>query len=455
MFSSFALKRFLWLGSGVLAGIMAAWGLSIGFTYTQAPSYDRGKISRYELYSPFLRKVRKHIVIGSCEVSLPMLANNVSDPTLAPRGGGEAWLGNVVNYVLRNELGDVEDEFFDISAPNSNLGHHATYLYHALKAENLASVIYVNGLGLTHNISPGDALEVMAVVESFERDFPEAAPEIKNYKRLFQETAYFHEGEEKYGKDWRMLIDPQSLTLSVATPDTLNATFVMPPKEGIRARAQFYGTWFKERINALTGGPAYAARWLADGLFGFTALQRDESIRRSYDWAITQNSPATIRFMRLQENNYLDGEESDLQRAWFKMMAAVVRAKGARLVIYAQPMLTIPPGDHRDKFRPRYIDRLAGWLAPYDPIFVDHTVDHDLAQDDFVFECEEGQCTSDTLFSSGYWANLPGRMKQARLLAAAMSGNGLLATRSAAPTPPKRRAGCVTYKDSPDSCYQW
>lgn len=90
-------KKFLWFGFGVLAGVAAAWGLSVELTYTQAPSYDREKISRYEVYSPFLRKARKHIVIGSCEVSLPMLANNTSDPAFAPRGGAEAWLGNVMN----------------------------------------------------------------------------------------------------------------------------------------------------------------------------------------------------------------------------------------------------------------------------------------------------------------------------------------------------------------------
>lgn len=437
------------------AGAIALW-LSPHFSYLQAPSYAREKIGRYELYSPLIGETRKHVVIGSCEVSLPMLANDIADPAFASRNGAEAWLGNVVNYVLRNDLGDTKDAFFDISAPNTILGHHAIYLYHALKAENLKSILYMGGVGLSHAMSPGDALEAMAVAESFERTFPAAKIEIENYKQIFRETPSFREGEKKYGADWRRWIDSKTLTLTAPNSDTINATFTAPPKDGLSAKAQFYGTQIKERINTIVSGPAYAIRWLLDRTFGIVNLQRDAGIRHSYEWAKAQDFPSGVRFARIDSGDFLDGEENTLHRAWFEMVAAIVKAKGARLVIYSQPMLTITPGDHRNKFKPKYSDRLAGWLAPYDPIIIDHTVDHDLAQSDFIFECKDKKCVPGNMYSPGYWANLPGRIKQARLLASAMRDKGLLAIPPESSVAPiKRQAGCVIYANSSDSCYQW
>jgi hypothetical protein len=450
------LRRIAGLLGGIVLAVLASLPLSRLFGYSPAPFYDRTLLGRYELFSPFTGVRHKFIIIGSCEVSIPVFANDVADPHLAPRTGADAWLGNVANDVLQaDEKGAGDAAFYDVAAPNTNLPHHIALLREALKADHVDAVLYVNGLGLSHTTTPADALETEAVLEALAREYPAASGAIESYGRLFRASEPYRQGEARYGPDWRRFVDPRTLTFEAPGADTLNATFSRPPADGVRATLQFYGTELRRVLREEIGGGAFALRQAADALGGFTREQRSDTLRRDLAWADAQVLPGDPVVTRHEDDVYLDGPERDLNHAWFLMLAELVKARGARLVIYAQPMLAVPPADYRAKFVPHYIDRLKEWLAPYAPVFIDHTIAHDLTAADFVAECPDGNC-SHGLVSSGYWANLPGRVKQARLLIRDLVADKLIdASPRAAAAPERAPPRCIRYNDDPAHCVNW
>ena len=78
----------------IATGGAAAWALALALTpalgYRPTPyslGYDerRADLPRYEAYAPLNARESKHFVIGSCEISLPHIGNDLSDPNRRAR----------------------------------------------------------------------------------------------------------------------------------------------------------------------------------------------------------------------------------------------------------------------------------------------------------------------------------------------------------------------------------
>jgi len=460
---SFSIARMA-IGFGLMAAVTA--GASASFSYTQAPaSYARQDMLRAEAFSPWTGPAHRHVIIGSCEVSLPIVANDMDKPGIPPRNEVSAWLGNVLNFVLRNGYDDQgRDGFYDVSAPNTNLTHQAQLLYYASRVPGLSSIIFVNGLGLETDVGPDDALEAVAALERMADDLPAAAPAIQAFAETLRTGTAFQEGERLH-PHWRASLDPVTATIEAPWSQALSAQEQrLPANADWRARIQRELVRTKAVVNAVLGGSARLAH-LALTPTGFETRRRDEALRRELDWAKTMTDRPGYRAVveRIDNPAYLDGPEQRAQRLWLEMLAAVAEAKHARLVIYAQPMLAVPPDAYAAEFRPHYMDRVRQWLAPYHPVIIDHTLDHDLGLRDFALTCPAGTgaCTAGPFVATGYNANIIGRYRQARLLLEALREakvlDGLQRREGVAWAgfTPRQDRRCVDYVGQQGACTPW
>ena len=412
----------------IATGCAAAWALALALTpalgyrptpYTLGYEERRADLPRYEAYAPLNARESKHFVIGSCEISLPHIGNDLSDPNRRARLGASAWFGNVASSVMRNEYAAREEvTFYDVSAPNTTMGDHTLFLFHALQAPNVKSVIYINGLGIGHSKSfePWRALEVMAVLEELVARYPGAGSEIVSYQRLLAKAPTYRKAVERYGRDWRNLIEPETFVF-------LGKTNVGPPLFS-KAGAQLLASKMKQVLGGYLSGLTEALLYSLEVVADMRTRARDLVLRENLDWVAAQygrpehEAPVTVQ----RGGNYLLNPETEEEnRVWLRMTAAIIREHGAKLVIYAQPMLTILPEDYRRSFRPKYVETIRGWLTSYDPVIIDHTTEHPLTQQDFLQTCDKGECKS-----TGFYVNLVGRLKQTRLLINAMIDAGLI-----------------------------
>lgn len=453
------------IGFSVMAAVTAM--VSLPFSHTQAPaSYGRGDMLDTELFSPWTGPARRHVIIGSCEISLPIVANDMDKPGVPPRNETSAWLGNILNFLMHNAYrGGGEDGFFDLSAPNTGLPHHAQFLWYATRVPGLSSIIYVNGLSLSTEAGPDDTLEVVAALERMEADLPQAAPAIRAYGDTLRQSKAFLEAERLH-PDWRNALAPHTATLEASWADTLNKreTQVMGGSS-LSARFQYFLAQAKAKLNLALGGSARLLR-LSLVALGAEPARRDEGVRRELDWAkgMTGRADYDAQVKPQGKNLYLDGPEQELQRRWLEMLAAVAEARGVRLVIYGQPMLGLSPAVHAAWFRPHYMERAREWLAPWKPAFIDHTVDHDLAIRDFALSCpaDKPDCTAAPFEVNGYNTNIVGRFRQGRLLIEALRQDGILAGleprtggRARLDLPPAEPDRCIKYEGQEGSCIRW
>ena len=412
----------------IAAGGAVVWALAFALTpalgYRPTPyalGYEerRSDLPRYEAYAPLNTRESKHFVIGSCEISLPHIGNDLSDPNRQVRAGASALFGNVASSLMRNEYVPREEvKFYDVSAPNTGMADHTLFLFHALQAPNVKSVVYINALGLSHfkSFKPWRTLELMSVLEKFMVRYPGAGHEIAAYRRLLVKAPVYRKAIERFGQDWRHLIDPETYVFT-------GKTNVGPPLFS-KAGAQLLASQMKQvlggYLSGLTEALLYPLEVVADMRYG----ARDLVLRENLDWVASQyGRPEHEVAVTVQRggNYLLNPDTVEENRVWLRMTAAVVREYGAKLVIYAQPMLRILPEDHRRSFRPKYLEPIRDWLTSYEPVIIDHTTDHPLTQQDFVQICDKGVCKS-----TGYYVNLVGRLKQARLLINTMIDAGII-----------------------------
>lgn len=468
--ASHDIRALLWIAAGAVACLVLTFPLVLAFSYTQAPSsYARRDLLRQEAFSPLLPLDRRHVIIGSCEVSLPIVGNDFDQPGAPQRSTRTAWLGNVASFVLHGEYsGGERDAFFDISAPNTVMAHHTVQLYYAARVPNLSSIIYVNGLGLGHDLSEDDTLELVGALELMERELPQAAPQIRAYRDLQTAREAFRSAERRH-PDWRAAMNPQTLTLDADWADTLaRHEDSPPPTADLRSKVQFYLAAMKTTAVRLLGGPATAVRVALEPT-GFDARRRAAEIRTELEWSdrMARRPDHHGAVTPLKGATYLDNDRSEFHRRWFDLLDAVAKARNARLVIYAQPMLAVRPDEHRSEFVPHYMERIAEWLVASRPVMIDHTVAHDLDQADFALSCppDKPNCGTGEYVATGYHANLMGRHKQARLLVEALRTQGVLAQLQPRPAQPGRtapatqRPRCIEYLGAdgtrPGSCETW
>lgn len=410
--------------AGFLAALMpvrAHWG------WTVEPAYSRPEVLRYEAFSPDLPVKARHVTIGSCETAIPIVANDTTAPDLPTRAMPAAWLGNVLNYLLRTAYQpDDSDRFFDLSVPNTYFPEHTNLLLHALRVPNLKTVIYVNGVSLNHRVNPDTTLELVATLERLEQDYPAAAASIRAYKDLHLARPEFAAGVSRRGENWRALIDPVTLTLQAPGAATVEQE-LKPPADADRQRLmQYWMAEGKKLVLAVTQGPSVVVQRLMAPL-GVDSRHRNAETVRELNWAAAHDdlSRLDVQVDRLTEQDFLDGPQRDFHHKWMVMLADLVAARGAHLVIYAQPMVSLSRDDYERGFKPHYVDRARQWLAGRDVTFVDHTVDHDLTVADFTLYCPGGACANG-VHSNGYWANILGRIKQGRRLIEALRQERLL-----------------------------
>ncbi|MBX9634938.1 MAG: hypothetical protein K2X44_08145 [Magnetospirillum sp.] len=429
---------------------------------SENPSYVRSERLNYEAFSP-LGPAHRHLVIGSCEVAIPTVANDLDKPGAPARNVTTAWFGNIANFVLRNEYkGAGQSAFYDFSAPNTDMAQHTALLYQALQVPGLQSVLYVNGLSLGHAVPPDETLEVVAVLEALERDYPVAADSVRAYRALQMARPAFAEGERRFGADWRSHIRPVTATFEAPGAVTLDLNErAPPPGADWKALVQFNLVAAKKLAVTLAGGPVSLAN-LALSQLGFDQRRRDEDVRKELAWAgrfyDRPQNHGPIKPMR--GSKYLD-EEEEFNHRWLVMAAELLKAKGARLVIYGQPMLVLPRDEYRDGFTPRYVDRAAQWLAAYDPVIIDQTWAHDLTNRDFAIHCpaDKPECVAGEFQQNGYYPTIIGRYKQVHLLIDAMRERGLLQADHRSGRPAWRQIEsvtampqCIEYEGDPMRC---
>lgn len=440
---------------------------SLPFSYTQAPaSFGRADMLKTEMFSPWIGPTRRHVIIGSCEISLPIVANDMDKPGIPSRSEISAWLGNILNFLMYDTyVGSKDDGFYDLSAPNTGLPHHAQFLWYATHVPGLSSIIYVNGLSLGTEAGPDDTLEVVAALERMEADLPQAASAIQAYSDTLRRSEAFREGERLH-PDWRNALDPGTATIKASWANTLNVRETQISSDtSISAKVQFFLFQAKTGINMVLGGSARLLR-LSLVALGADSPRRGEGVRRELTWAKTMTSRADYNATvePLDNNVYLNGPKQQTQRLWLEMLAAVAEARGVKLVIYGQPMLGLSPAVHAAEFRPYYMDRIRDWLAPWKPIIIDHTVNHDLGLRDFALNCpaDNRDCTSGPFVANGYNANIVGRYRQGLLLINALRQNGMLSSLqprtgvvSNADLPPAELGRCINYVGRDGSCIPW
>jgi len=437
------------------------------FPYAYGAGYDRKTLTGYEVFSPRLKNQQKHIIVGSCEVSLPFVANDLNSPSKTARADGTAWFGNVLNFLSRNDFStQAQIGFYDISAPGYGMAGHLPFIHQALNASNLRSLIYVNGISVGHyeGLKEQDILEIVSVLENWKSQYPRARPYIEVYLKGLYRSEEYKKAAAKFGTEWRKLVDPVSMTLKVSGKGNRVSAYALLFPSTSSADRHVALADLKRRLSNLFIGPAKFFLWVLDSTGNFRILKRNKELRQSLDWAgefygrADNEAPVTF----INEQKYLKNQDQYKSELWFKILGEVTSSKGVQLVLYQQPMISIPPKEYQNNFKPNYVDTAKRWLEEYDPIIIDHTVNHNLTQQDFIFTCNSGDCLDQNRSSTGFYANIFGRVKQGRLLLDSLIENNVLAStiftsqRSWANERflPKTER-CIRRKGLPGACVPW
>lgn len=446
-------------------GLLAITAPATSLPTDDTPTYVRAERLQNYAFGP-LGPAERHAVIGSCEVAIPTIGNDLDSPGAPVRNVAKASFGHMANFVLRHEfVSTAPSGFYDFSAPNTSMAQHTALLYQALRVPGLKSVIYANALSLGHQLPPDDTLELVAVLEALERDFPTAAEAVRAYRALQIQSPAFKAGERRHGPDWRRHLRPAALTFEAPGADTLELRERRPPADAeAQARLQFVLAEGKKMALRLVGGPATLIE-MALAPLGFGDRRRDEDVIKELAWAARFHDRPDHdgRVVPIRNSAYLAAEE-EMNRRWLVMLAELTKARGARLVFYTQPMLVVPPEDYRQRLNPDYLGRIRSWLAPYDPVIIDQTWGHGLDSRDFALHCpaDKPACGPGEYLENGYYATAIGRYKQAQLLIDALGDNGVLAVeRRGGPPGWRGESGlaatprCVRYSDQGEECVSW
>jgi hypothetical protein len=422
------LRSIALFGVGLAACLAALAPLQRQWSWTQEPAYPRSDLMRYEAFSPDLPVRARHVTIGSCETAIPIVANDLDSPGIPTRAMAPAWLGSMLNFVLHGGYRGGDDVgFYDLSVPNTLFAEHTNLLWHALRIPDLETVLYVNGVSLYHLANPETTLELVATLEALERDYPAASASVRAYLSLHLQRPEYMEGISRWGADWRRFIDPATMTFR--GPGAATVDLDMKPKAEADWRAQLqYRLANAKKIGlALTEGPSLLLRRV------FTALGVDERRRatetiRELNWAAQHRDRPGLKIhvAELSSLLFLDDDQAEFHRRWLVMAADLVETRGARLIVYAQPMINLTPDQYQQNFKTHYVNRAAQWLADSRTMHIDHTIAHDLAATDFTLYCQDSAKCSPDVQSNGYWANMIGRYKQARLLIEELRRLGVL-----------------------------
>ena len=452
-----------WLAAGGILAFIVTLPVVYRFGYSQVPffNYEPERLVDYEAFAPRLRDDAKHVIVGSCELALPIVGYDKSASVSPLRSSRHAWLGNILNFSLRNEYQVSEnDSFYDMEAPGTEISAQTLYLYRALQVPNLKTLIYANGYGLSHfsDLTVDTAIELAAVLERMANEYPTATVHALAYKAALEKSEVFKKALAEYGEDWRRLIDPSTMTVRRGS---------LPPLGDIWKDRRLYLANGKRAIEHWFGGPARLFVEVADGLFGFRARQRDQMVVKELEWAsrFYAGSAGNVRIQMVEPKELISKKQVDLTKTWFLMLAEITKAKGVKLAIYAWPTLVVSPENHEKYFQPGYTKVLADWFRSYDVDIIDHSVKHQLNQQDYVYHCGAEPCLEDTApRTSGVFTSVIGRLRQSRMLIDDLIARGIVdGERVAGRTAWRGEASlrrverCVkAYADGPESaCIPW
>jgi hypothetical protein len=333
-------------------------------------------------------------------------------------------LTSLLNFVWCSEYEGCHAPLFATDRGGGYLDAHLMWLYRAVAVPSVRTLVYINGPGaLVNFLVAEEVLPCTLVLERIRREFPQAA-DVDTYLRYLYGSVGYQKALAELGPDWRRRLDEQ--------------TFTFPsPGRGPAPRKKPRGAALGAAVSAFT-----------DRAF----LMREGALDRlAHLWPLFPPRP---RLCRLCENNnrvvtlldacaarYLDpSNDKPLRRmmrpedfwacvggdevwqAWVNIVAKVCAARRIRLVFYVPPHLHVTAAEYETAFRPQFVDRVRRAFAPYPHVVViDQARAPGFTTADLAWWDNEG-----LPIKAGYLFNAVGRLKEARLLLAALLEAGLL-----------------------------
>jgi hypothetical protein len=329
----------------------------------------------------------KHLIIGTaCWTWTPEAYMPVGShvPVLTQR----AALHSALN-TLMEERGS--ERFYGFGTPEADFERHLMSIRLAVEQGDVRSIVYINNPGsLQAFTKPRNAVRVRPVLDVIERDYPELAPDVKIYREVLLASAGYHKGvEEMAQKSWL-----------ARTGDRLN----------------WWSLGLSRRWQGIVDGFVFSA---------FDARRKGEATARLFeDTRKNYNNPVTCSTPErglLPQNLYWAGSGGDtVWQSWLRIAAGMARKHDIPFVYYVPPHLNVPPARYEAEFRPGFVERVRAVLAPFpNAIVIDQSTGHGLSACDQVYDTQ-------LHFSAGYLLNFAGKLKQSRLLLAALTGRRIV-----------------------------
>ncbi len=390
------------------------------------PVYRRQQLPAYAIFDPARADEPKYAFVGSSYIINDWVANDLD------RGGWPEIEDPQSSYAATAEL--VADEefgvsglgFYDMGRPGPGFLDHIWYIDHALRAKNLKTIIYANGQSGMYHFEPNPyadvdraCLEALFILDGWTKRFPKSAGIITQYMDLIRSSGAYARGLDRFGKNWRDRLDPDSVLLMD------RPLWVLREKlKGHRNDAS--GLSFRGNPHLAVNKPSEIRDALVWRLSWLARLDGPEQRRRTLELLDTAahfyGDPRLDAPVQLNPPvSPFSGEEAQADILWTRMIAEVLQEAGVRLVWFFPPEVSIPPAQYEAVYKPGVVDPVRAIITPMGHVVSDHVVDHGLNQRDFLV-----QQSTDPPYSYGYKPSSIGKLKAVRLLLADMSRAGVL-----------------------------
>jgi hypothetical protein len=342
---------------------------------------------------------------------------DAADPVVADKA---CLPSSLLNFVWCNEYKGTHHPIFENFGRAGGLDAHLISIYQALERPGVRALVYMNAPGaLTNFMDSRDTLAAILVLERLPAEYPGTAHDAGTYLRYLHGSVGYQRAVAELGQEWRKQIDPRTLEFAPAGAEPAAAPSA-GPDSGPLGRACALYDWSFDRLSRLpllrAPGPRLSPTFDRGGR---VVALLDACAGRYRD---PRNDVWVRRMMNREDFWGLCGG-GEVWSAWVRLVARMCQARGVRLVYYVPTHVHVTPREYEETFRPEFVDRVRGAFAAYPHVTV---IDHARAGDFNAADLEWWNHYHGVPVKAGYVFNAVGRLKQARLLLAALVGAGLL-----------------------------